>query len=76
MQIIRDTFLAYFRPPSPMCHLVTLACPSLFKGFLVKFSSKMEERMTRNILVDPLPLCHLVSLSRRPYSLTEYLYGH
>jgi len=26
IQIIRDTFLAYFRPPpSPMCHLVTLA---------------------------------------------------
>jgi hypothetical protein len=25
IQIIRDTFLAYFRPPSPMCHLVTQA---------------------------------------------------
>jgi hypothetical protein len=25
IQIIRDTFLAYIRPPSPMCHLVTLA---------------------------------------------------
>ncbi len=24
IQIIRDTFLAYFRLPSPMCHLVTL----------------------------------------------------
>ncbi len=28
IQIIRDTFLAYFRsPPSPMCHLVSLARP-------------------------------------------------
>ncbi len=25
IQIIRDTCLAYFRPPSPMCHLLTLA---------------------------------------------------
>jgi hypothetical protein len=25
IQIIRDTFLAYFRPPSPLCHLVTQA---------------------------------------------------
>ncbi len=25
IQIIRDTFLAYFRPPSSMCPLVTLA---------------------------------------------------
>ncbi len=28
IQIIRDTFLAYFRSPSPMCHLLTLARPS------------------------------------------------
>jgi len=25
IQIIPDTFLAYFRPPSPMCHFMTLA---------------------------------------------------
>ncbi len=25
IQIIRDTFLAYFRPPSPIGHLVTLS---------------------------------------------------
>jgi len=25
IQIIRDTFLAYFRPPLALCHLVTLA---------------------------------------------------
>jgi len=27
IQIIRDTFLTDFRPPSPMCHLVTLSLP-------------------------------------------------
>ncbi len=75
IQIICDTFMAYFRPPSPMCHLVTQTwtprppplpgvtwqCSfyrkhSLLKTFVVKFSSKMDEKMTRDILVDPLPL--------------------
>jgi len=33
------------------------------KTLVVKFSSKMDEKMTRNILFDPpSPLCHLVTL--------------
>jgi len=71
IQIIRHTFLAYFYPPpSPMCHLVTLARPlptcdvtifilqkhCFLKTFEVKISSKMNKQMKRDILVDPLRL--------------------
>ncbi len=39
IQIKGDTFLAYFRPPIPMCHLVTLArTPSLPWRYIFHFS--------------------------------------
>ncbi len=52
-----------------MCHLVTQACPPrvtwqfsfYWKLSFLKTFVKFDNKMTRGILVDPLPLCHLVS---------------
>ncbi len=71
-------FLAYFRPPSTLCHFVSLAqIPfgvtwqfsfyikhSFLKTFAVKFSLNNRQKMKRDIW-DPSPLCHVLFVTLR-----------
>ncbi len=75
IQIISDTFLAYFRPPPP-CVIWWHRCGRggrgklflTFKGLkcLQKLykSQKMSRDIFENTPLGPSPLCHLVTLSR------------
>jgi len=72
-------------PPAPQCDVTIfiLQKHSFLKTFVAELSSKTDEKMTRDILLDPppSPLCHLVTplycllyFTIKPITITGYCF--